>query len=243
VSESRTPPTGPGQQRGATPVGGGTRGGGRRRALLVGALLLAALVALLLLLSQCTGDDPEAGSDPAAQTSQGAGGSTSASAGPSSAGPSSAGPSSSGPSSSGSAAPSSSAAPSGGAAGGGQVVTADGRSVLPLAAGTDAAAALGGLAGQPVTATGARVLSVPADEGFWLGTSETERVWVQLTGEAGESPYQVQEGDLVDFEGTVEAHDAAFAEQAGVDDAEGAQQLADQAAHLTVAKSAVRLSA
>jgi hypothetical protein len=233
VSESRTPPTGPGQQRGATPVGGGTRGGGRRRALLVGALLLAALVALLLLLSQCTGDDPEAGSDPAAQTSQGAGGSTSASAGPSSAGPSS----------SGSAAPSSSAAPSGGAAGGGQVVTADGRSVLPLAAGTDAAAALGGLAGQPVTATGARVLSVPADEGFWLGTSETERVWVQLTGEAGESPYQVQEGDLVDFEGTVEAHDAAFAEQAGVDDAEGAQQLADQAAHLTVAKSAVRLSA
>ena len=80
-------------------------------------------------------------------------------------------------------------------------------------------------------------------EGFWLGTSETERVWVQLTGEAGESPYQVQEGDLVDFEGTVEAHDAAFAEQAGVDDAEGAQQLADQAAHLTVAKSAVRLSA
>jgi hypothetical protein len=233
VSESRTPPTGPGQQRGATPVGGGTRGGGRRRALLVGALLLAALVALLLLLSQCTGDDPEAGSDPAAQTSQGAGGSTSASAGPSS----------SGPSSSGSAAPGSSAAPSGGAAGGGQVVTADGRSVLPLAAGTDAAAALGGLAGQPVTATGARVLSVPADEGFWLGTSETERVWVQLTGEAGESPYQVQEGDLVDFEGTVEAHDAAFAEQAGVDDAEGAQQLADQAAHLTVAKSAVRLSA
>jgi hypothetical protein len=214
-------------------VGGGTRGGGRRRALLVGALLLAALVALLLLLSQCTGDDPEAGSDPAAQTSQGAGGSTSASAGPSSAGPAS----------SGAAAPSSSAAPSGGAAGGGQVVTVDGRSVLALAAGTDAAAALGGLAGQPVTATGARVLSVPADEGFWLGTSETERVWVQLTGEAGESPYQVQEGDLVDFEGTVEAHDAAFAEQVGIDDAEGAQQLADQAAHLTVAKSAVRLSA
>ena len=233
MSESRTPPTGPGQQRGATPVGGGTRGGGRRRALLVGALLLAALVALLLLLSQCTGDDPEAVSDPAAQTSQGAGGSTSASAGPSS----------SGPSSSGSAAPSSSAAPSGGAAGGGQVVTADGRSVLALAAGTDAAAALGGLTGQPVSATGARVLSVPADEGFWLGTSETERVWVQLTGEAGESPYQVQEGDLVDFEGTVEAHDAAFTEQAGVDDAEGAQQLADQAVHLTVAKSAVRLSA
>ena len=122
-------------------------------------------------------------------------------------------------------------------------MTADGRSALAPAAGTDAAAALGGLAGQPVTATGVRVLSVPADEGFWLGTSETERVWVQLTGEAGESPYQVQEGDLVDFEGTVEAHDAAFAEQVGVDAAEGAQQLTEQAAHLEVAKSSLRLSA
>ncbi len=234
MSESRTPSTGSGQQRGATPVGGGDRGGGRRRGLVTGALLLAAIVALLLLLSQCTGDDPEAGSDPAAQTS-------SATADPS--GSASAGPSSGSPTPS-SAAPDSSAAPSGGAAtGGGQVVTADGRSVLPLAAGSDAATALGGLTGQPVTATGVRVLAVPADEGFWLGTSETERVWVQLTGEAGESPYQVQEGDLVDLEGTVEAHDAAFPEQAGVDDAEGAQQLADQASHLTVAKSAVRLSA
>ncbi len=233
MSESRTPSTGPGQQRGATPVGGGDRGGGRRRGLVTGALLLAAIVALLLLLSQCTGDDPEAGSDPAAQTSSATGDpSGSASAGPSSG---SATPSS--------AAPDSSAAPSGAATDGGQVVTTDGRSVLPLAAGSDAATALGGLTGQPVTATGVRVLAVPADEGFWLGTSETERVWVQLTGEAGESPYQVQEGDLVDLEGTVEAHDAAFPEQAGVDDAEGAQQLADQAAHLTVAKSAVRLSA
>ena len=232
MSESRTPPTGPGQQRGATPVGGGDRGGGRRRGLLIGALLVAALIALLLLLSQCSGDDPEAGSDPAAQTSSAAGDpSGSASAGPSS----------------GSAAPSSavpsSTAPTGGSAAGGQVVTADGRSVLALAAGTDAAAALGGLAGQPVTATGVQVLSVPADEGFWLGTSETERVWVQLTGEAGESPYQVQEGDLVDLEGTVVEHDAAFAEQAGVDTAEGAQQLTEQAVHLEVAKSSVRLSA
>jgi hypothetical protein len=44
--------------------------------------------------------------------------------------------------------------------------------VLALAAGPDAGTALGGLADQPVTATGARVLSVPADEGFWLGASE-----------------------------------------------------------------------
>ena len=68
-------------------------------------------------------------------------------------------------------------------------------------------------------------------------------MWVQLTGEAGESPYQVREGDLVDLEGAVVTHDAGFPAEVGVDDAEGAQQLADQAAHLTVAKSAVRLSA
>ena len=228
MSESRTPSTGPGQQRGATPVGGGDRGGGRRRGLLVGALLVAALVVLALLLSQCGGSDPEAGSDPAAQTSQSAG--------------SPSGPASSGPSS-GSAAPSSSGAPAGGSAAGGSVETADGRSVLALAAGPDAGTALGGLADQPVTATGARVLSVPADEGFWLGASDAERVWVQLTGEAGESPYQVREGDLVDLEGTVAPHDAGFPAEVGVDDAEGAQQLAEQAAHLTVAKSSVRLSA
>ena len=188
-------------------------------------------------MSQCSGSDPEAGSDPAAQTSR-----TSQSAGASSGSASaSASPSS------GSAAPSSSAASGGSAAGGaatsGAVVTADGQSVLALAAVPHAATALAGLAGRPVTATGTRVLSVPADEGFWLGTSETERVWVQLTGEAGESPYQVQEGDLVDLEGMVVEHDAAFPEETGVGDAEGAQQLADQAAHLEVATSAVRLSA
>ena len=145
--------------------------------------------------------------------------------------------------SSGSAAPSSSGTPAGGSAVGGSVETADGRSVLALAAGPDAGTALGGLADQPVTATGARVLSVPADEGFWLGSSDAERVWVQLTGEAGESPYQVREGDLVDLEGTVAPHGAGFPAEVGVDDAEGAQQLAEQAAHLTVTKSSVRLSA
>ena len=122
-------------------------------------------------------------------------------------------------------------------------MTGDGRSVLELAAAPDAAGALSGVTGQPVTATGVRVLSVPADEGFWIGTSDTQRVWVQLTGEAGESPYQVQEGDLVDFEGTVVAHDAGFAPQVGVDDAEGAAQLSQQAQHLEVAKSSVRLAA
>src|SRR3712207_8681010 len=49
-------------------------------------------------------------------------------------------------------------------------------SVLALAAGPDAGTALGGLADQPVTATGARVLSVPADEGFWRSEEHTSEL-------------------------------------------------------------------
>jgi hypothetical protein len=75
-----------------------------------------------------------------------------------------------------------------------------------------------------------------------VGTSNQRRVWVQLTGEAGESPYQVAEGDTVDFEGTAVDHDAAFPGTVGVDEAAGASQLGVQGAHLQVAKSAVRLS-
>jgi hypothetical protein len=215
----------PANPPGATPVGGGNRGGGRKKGLLLGAALLAVLLLAALLLSQCGTDDPRTSSDGADQTSGDAGSSASSSADGDSA-PSSAG--------GGSAA---------GGAGSGQIVTADGESVLDLVAQPDPTAALGALAGQPVTGTGVQVLSVPADEGFWVGTSDQQRVWVQLTGEAGESPYQVTEGDTVDFEGTVVAHDEAFAGEVGVDEAEGAELLATQATHLEVAKSAVTLAA
>jgi hypothetical protein len=80
---------------------------------------------------------------------------------------------------------------------------------------------------------------VPANEGFWVGTGETDRVWVQLTG-ADESGYVVTAGDRVVFTGTVVGHDAGFAGQVGVDPAEGADQLTKQAAHVEVAKSALR---
>ena len=223
------PSSDPNNPPGATPVGGGNRGGGRRRGLLLGALALGILILAALLLSQCGNDDDPAGaSDDAGRTS-----STSSSSS-----------SSSSPSSSGSPSSSTSSAPAGPAAdsGQGRIVTAGGDDVLQLAAGADAAAALGGLSGQPVTGTAVRVLSVPADEGFWVGSSDQDRVWVQLTGEAGESPYQVEEGDVVDFSAAVVAHDPSFAGQVGVDQAEGATQLTDQGQHLEAAKSAVRLS-
>jgi hypothetical protein len=87
-----------------------------------------------------------------------------------------------------------------------------------------------------------QVLSVPADEGFWVGSSEQQRVWVQLTGEEGESPYQVTEGDVVDLEGTVVAHDASFAEQVGLSDADGAAQLTDLGSHIEAPKDSVVLA-
>jgi hypothetical protein len=219
------PSSGPAVPHGATPVGGDDRGGGRKRALLLGALLLAILVVAALLLSQC-------GSDDSGDASAAAGSTSSSSAGSSSSESSAGATGTSGAPSSGAAAP----------AGSGQIVTADGQSVLDLVAQPDAATALGGLSGQAVTGTAAQVLSVPADEGFWVGTSDQQRVWVQLTGEAGESPYQVTEGDTVDFEGTVVAHDQSFAGSVGVDEANGATQLTSQGSHLEVAKSAVRLS-
>ena len=97
------------------------------------------------------------------------------------------------------------------------------------------------LVGQTVTARGATVLSVPADEGFWVGTNETDRVWVRLSG-LDESGYVVTQGDRVDCTGTVQAHDATFTAQVGVDPAEGADQLNQQGAHVEVAKADLRRS-
>ena len=229
-----TSPSGPGRPVGATPIGAREDGDRRRKkGLLWGVLALVGLLALALLLSQCGGDGPATGTgaaDGSASGNSSPAGSSSASSSSSEADASPSATSGSGGSGSGA-----------GAAGGGRLV-AGGQDLLQAVAGGDAAAALGGVAGETATATGVQVLSVPADEGFWVGASETDRVWVQLTGEAGESPYQVQEGDAVDFEGTVVAHDQAFAGEVGVDEAAGAGQLTEQGHHLEVAKSGVTLS-
>jgi hypothetical protein len=238
VSDPRLPSSGTPNPPGATSVGGERKRNRKGRWLARAAV--AAVVLLLLLLSRCGGDD-----DGAAQSAGASAGSSSAgsSSGSSSGASPSAGSPSAGSSSSaapGSAAP---AAPAGGVAAGqpGSLVTADGRSVLELAAG-GGAGGLGTVTGQAVTGTAVRVLTVPADEGFWVGTSDADRVWVQLTGETGESPYQVAEGDSVDFTGTVVAHDAGFAGQVGVDEAGGAAQLTSQAQHVEAPRSELVLA-
>ena len=182
---------------------------------------LLALAALLFGLTQC---GPSAGTDPGAS----GGAAPTGTADPGAAAPGSA------------ADPSGSAgAPAAGGAGGAGVLTAGGTSLLPLATVAGPGGSLTSLVGQPAAGSGVTVVSVPADEGFWVGSSETDRVWVQLTG-TGESGYVVQQGDQVEFTGTVVAHDPGYAEQIGVDPAEGAEQLAAQGAHLEVPKSELR---
>jgi hypothetical protein len=140
------------------------------------------------------------------------------------------------------AAPAPGSAPAGSAGAGQGSLSAAGTSLLPVAQAAGPNGELTAQAGKPATAQGVLVQSVPADEGFWAGTSETDRVWVQLSG-TDESGYVVQQGDRVDFTGQVAAHDPGFATQVGVDAAEGADQLGQQAAHIEVAKAELRRSA
>ena len=120
-------------------------------------------------------------------------------------------------------------------------LTAGDTPLLPVAAVPGPDGSLAGLVGRPVTATDVVVQSVAADEGFWVGSSGTDRVWVQLAG-VGESAYSVGPGDRVSFTGQVVGHDVGFAAQVGVDPAEGAEQLTRQAAHVAVAQADLQLT-
>jgi hypothetical protein len=219
---------------GARPVGSAPP---RRPWWLWVVLALIAIALLVLGLVRCgasggNGQDPSGASvvpsTPAAAPGDGAGASAAPSAGTA-------------PPAGASTAPGAGTADGSGAGAG--TLTAGGTALLPLSGAAGPDAALTALVGRPVTGQAVTVQSVPSDEGFWIGTSETDRVWVALTVPAGESPYQVRPGQTVDLSGTVAAHDAGFAQQQGVDAAEGADQLTRQAAHLAVMKADLRILA
>jgi hypothetical protein len=65
--------------------------------------------------------------------------------------------------------------------------------------------------GRRVSAFGLEVVTVDADEGFWVA-SGTHKAWVQLQT-AVESPYSVRPGDLISFSGRVLPHDPDFPSQ------------------------------
>lgn len=87
------------------------------------------------------------------------------------------------------------------------------------------------LAGQTANGHAVPVQSVPADEGFWIGSSPTDRVWVQFTSNV-ESGVTITPGQLLDLNGAVVTHGADYAVKAGVPAQDGAEQLTRQGAHL-----------
>ena len=99
---------------------------------------------------------------------------------------------------------------------------------------------LAALAGLTATGHAVPVQSVPADEGFWIGSGPTDRVWVQFTAN-GESAVTITPGQLLDLHGPVVPHGADFARKAGVAAADGADQLTRQGAHLEVDPTQVKV--
>lgn len=188
-------------------------------------LALAALVLFFVLISRCGSNTTNPGSGiPTSAATSSTSPSASASASSSSSSPTS---STSYPRS-----PSSTSTAVGGV---GATLTAAGKPLLPLSLSAPSGD-LSTYAGQSVRAAGVTVQSVPADEGFWVGDSETDRVWVQLVGE-GESPYEVKAGDQVQFTGELVPNPGSFADTAGLVAGEGAAQLTRQKNHIEVKKS------
>jgi len=204
----------------------------RRPAWLIWLLLgIIALVVLLLLLSRC-GDNSSTSTNTTMASPSSPATSASASATSSTTTPTA-----------------SPTAPAGAGAGAGAVAgtglgaltaTGNGAAVLPLAASVPDGG-LAALAGQAVTGERVLVQSVPADEGFWVGDSATDRVWVQLKG-SGESSFTVKAGDHVSFTGAVEKNADGFADAAGVTTDEGGQQLTAQGNHVVADRASLMLA-
>ena len=242
---SAAPPPLP--SRGATPVDG-ARADRRRVRWLVLIAAVIVVVAVLLLLSRCDGTTTAARNR---LTTPANGGPTSVAATQTSSGASpTAAPTSPAPTattsvSSTEAPPTATATvttpppPGPGAAD----LTANGTGLLPLASAAGARVDLSRYVGQTVTARSVLVQSVPADNGFWVGTSATDRIWVQLLQRGQVSPHPVRTGDHVSFTGTMIANPAGFADSADVDASDGAAQLTAEKAHITTDKSSLAFAA
>jgi hypothetical protein len=118
-----------------------------------------------------------------------------------------------------------------GAGAGAAALTADGEDLLAASGGSLAAHA-----GQSVTGT-ATVESVVSDEGFWVGSSAQERVFVFLTPAArqsqGESGFQVTAGQTVQLSGALTALSEAPDAAEGITADEGRSQLDAQGAFIS----------
>ena len=102
---------------------------------------------------------------------------------------------------------------------------------------------LAAMSGERVRALSVPVLSVPADEGFWIGDAQRGQIWVELTRTGAESPVKVRPHDEVSFTATVATHSEGFARREGVSAHEGAALLSTQGAHLSVDEHDLKVSA
>ena len=205
-------------------------------------ILLAAIiiVALILLLSRCGGDDNTASNAAGSATSAAGSAASSVTGSPSDnadvSTPAATSPAATSPAASTPAVSTPAATPP--AAGSG-TLTVNGTSLLPIATAAGAGGDLSKYTGQAAVAKDVMVLSAPADNGFWVGTSTTDQVYVHLLQPGLVSPHPVQAGDHISFTGKVVANSATLAADDGVTDAEGAAQLTAQKAHIEIAKSSV----
>ena len=138
------------------------------------------------------------------------------------------------------AAPPGTAAPTPAPSGPGRL-TAGEAVLLPVGRAVNGDARLAAQVDQDVTAEAVLVESVPADEGFWIGTGVTDRIWVQLEG-PGESREMVQPGDRVSFTGRLVANEPGFLAESGLQPVDGADQLERQGAHVVVPQAQLRVS-
>jgi RNA polymerase sigma factor (sigma-70 family) len=120
----------------------------------------------------------------------------------------------------------------------GQVVrVSDNAPLLPVPADLPA------MNGDQVRALAVPVLSVTADEGFWIGDARRGRIWVQLTDVGTESAVTVRATEIVSFTAKVARHGPSFARESGVDAGDGAALLTRQGAHLSVKEGDLKVGA
>jgi hypothetical protein len=125
-------------------------------------------------------------------------------------------------------------APGGG--GSGVRLVVPGRSLLPV----PSREVLARHAGQRVRGEHVPARGVDADEGFWVGTSDGNQLWVQLIGR-GESPFQVRPGQRASFTGRLVPNPPGFARRVGMVPEEGAALAGRQGHHIEVAYDDIAL--
>jgi RNA polymerase sigma factor (sigma-70 family) len=94
-------------------------------------------------------------------------------------------------------------------------------------------------AGKRLEARTVHVLSVPSDEGFWVGQGPSDRVWVQLSS-SGESEIDIHKGQAIGFTGSIVPHSEDFVTRVRIKGNEGRTALLRQDQHILVQADAIK---